>query len=67
MSKHNSVRLAYKRTIKVEYESLGIICFGCGRVGHVQDSCKEGVVTQELTKRTSEGPVAGTTPVPAEN
>ncbi|KAL5767244.1 hypothetical protein ACOSQ2_014027 [Xanthoceras sorbifolium] len=67
MSKHNSVRLADKRTIKVEYESLGIICFGCGRVGHVQDSCKEGVVTQELTKRTSEGPVAGTTPVPAEN
>ncbi|KAL5777519.1 hypothetical protein ACOSP7_010445 [Xanthoceras sorbifolium] len=58
---------ADKRTIKVEYESLGIICFGCGKVGHVQDNCREGMVTQELTERTSEGPVAGAAPVPAEN
>ena len=29
------------RAIRVEYESLGLICFQCGRVGHSKDSCVE--------------------------
>ena len=32
------------RTIKVEYENLGVICFKCGRIGHNKEFCKEGVV-----------------------
>ncbi|KAK2636452.1 hypothetical protein Ddye_031244 [Dipteronia dyeriana] len=31
------------RTIKVEYENLGLICFKCGRIGHSKDLCKEGM------------------------
>ncbi|KAK3184665.1 hypothetical protein Dsin_031951 [Dipteronia sinensis] len=32
------------RSIRVEYESLGSICFKCGRYGHSKDNCKEGLV-----------------------
>ncbi|KAK0597259.1 hypothetical protein LWI29_023477 [Acer saccharum] len=32
------------RTIKVEYENLGLICFSYGRVGHSREMCKEGAV-----------------------
>ena len=32
------------RSIKVEYESLGFICFKFGRYGHSKESCKEGIV-----------------------
>ncbi|KAK3195831.1 hypothetical protein Dsin_027141 [Dipteronia sinensis] len=32
------------RSIRVEYESLGLVCFKCGRYGHSKDSCKEGLV-----------------------
>ena len=32
------------RSVKVEYESLGIICFKCGRYGHSKESCRDGVV-----------------------
>lgn len=31
------------RSIRVEYENLGLICFKCGRVGHSKDICTEGV------------------------
>ncbi|KAK2634118.1 hypothetical protein Ddye_028910 [Dipteronia dyeriana] len=31
------------RAIRVEYESLGLVCFKCGRYGHSKDSCKEGI------------------------
>ncbi|KAK3218142.1 hypothetical protein Dsin_012112 [Dipteronia sinensis] len=34
------------RVIKVEYESLGLICFKCGRVGHSKDSCVEVCVSR---------------------
>ncbi|KAK3205340.1 hypothetical protein Dsin_019386 [Dipteronia sinensis] len=34
------------RTIKVEYKSLGLICFICGRIGHSKELCKEGIVEQ---------------------
>ncbi|KAK0586904.1 hypothetical protein LWI29_014182 [Acer saccharum] len=30
------------RIISVEYESLGLNCFKCGRYGHSKKSCKEG-------------------------
>ncbi|KAK3184852.1 hypothetical protein Dsin_032138 [Dipteronia sinensis] len=36
------------RTVRVEYESLGLICFKCGRYGHSKDSCREGVVEQKV-------------------
>ncbi|KAK3198306.1 hypothetical protein Dsin_021721 [Dipteronia sinensis] len=29
------------RTIMVEYESLGLICFKCGKYGHSKDNCRE--------------------------
>ncbi|KAK3185201.1 hypothetical protein Dsin_032487 [Dipteronia sinensis] len=32
-----------KRSVKVEYESLGRICFTCGRFSHSRDACREGV------------------------
>ncbi|KAK0591926.1 hypothetical protein LWI29_010382 [Acer saccharum] len=38
-----------ERTIKVEYENLGLICFNCGRVGHSKELCKEGKVEQDKT------------------
>ncbi|KAK3205965.1 hypothetical protein Dsin_020011 [Dipteronia sinensis] len=36
------------RTVRVEYESLGMICFKCGRYGQSKDSCREGVVEQNV-------------------
>ena len=33
-----------ERSIKMEYENLGAICFNCGHYGHSKDSCKEGLV-----------------------
>ena len=38
--------LVEDREIKVEYESLGSICFKCGRVGHNKEVCREGIVEQ---------------------
>ncbi|KAK2659814.1 hypothetical protein Ddye_006347 [Dipteronia dyeriana] len=32
------------RSIRVEYESLGLICFKCGRYEHGKENCREGVV-----------------------
>ncbi|KAK2647582.1 hypothetical protein Ddye_015071 [Dipteronia dyeriana] len=32
------------RSIRMEYESLGSICFKCGWIGHNKDSCREGLV-----------------------
>ncbi|KAK3222484.1 hypothetical protein Dsin_009509 [Dipteronia sinensis] len=32
------------RSIRVEYESLGLVCFKCGIYGHSKDSCREGIV-----------------------
>ncbi|KAK3231082.1 hypothetical protein Dsin_002963 [Dipteronia sinensis] len=32
------------RSIRVEYESQGLVCFKCGRYMHSKDSCKEGLV-----------------------
>ena len=36
------------RTIRVEYESLGLICFKCGKYGHSKESCREGMVEQNV-------------------
>ncbi|KAK0574080.1 hypothetical protein LWI29_017932 [Acer saccharum] len=33
-------------SIMIEYKSLGLFCFKCGKVRHYKDSCREGVVTQ---------------------
>ncbi|KAK2653364.1 hypothetical protein Ddye_013220 [Dipteronia dyeriana] len=30
------------RSIKVEYESLCLICFNCGRIRHSREACMEG-------------------------
>ncbi|KAK3222199.1 hypothetical protein Dsin_009224 [Dipteronia sinensis] len=35
-------------TVRVEYESLGMICFKCRRYGHSKDSCREGMVEQNV-------------------
>ncbi|KAK3232508.1 hypothetical protein Dsin_004389 [Dipteronia sinensis] len=44
------------RIVKVEYESLRLICFECGRVGHNKDSYREGIVEQnEQEKNTEQG------------
>ncbi|KAK3185134.1 hypothetical protein Dsin_032420 [Dipteronia sinensis] len=32
------------RTIRVEYENLGLVCFKCGRYGHSKENCREGMV-----------------------
>ncbi|KAL5765674.1 hypothetical protein ACOSP7_016291 [Xanthoceras sorbifolium] len=32
-----------KRTIKVEYENLRLICFNCGRYGHSKELCRDGI------------------------
>ncbi|KAK0608273.1 hypothetical protein LWI29_028212 [Acer saccharum] len=32
------------RSIRVEYESLGLICFKCGRFGHCKESYRDGIV-----------------------
>ncbi|KAL5739817.1 hypothetical protein ACOSQ2_028997 [Xanthoceras sorbifolium] len=29
------------RKVRIEYENLGLICFKCGKIGHVMDSCRE--------------------------
>ncbi|KAL5753236.1 hypothetical protein ACOSQ2_023743 [Xanthoceras sorbifolium] len=29
------------KLVDIEYENLSMICFKCGKVGHVQDNCKE--------------------------
>ncbi|KAK3198505.1 hypothetical protein Dsin_021920 [Dipteronia sinensis] len=31
------------RSIRVEYESLGLVCFTYGRYGHSKDNCREGL------------------------
>ncbi|KAL5842634.1 hypothetical protein ACOSQ3_013237 [Xanthoceras sorbifolium] len=42
------------RYVRVEYESLGLICFNCGRVGHGKDSCRKGTQEHhEATRRQS--------------
>ncbi|KAK2638984.1 hypothetical protein Ddye_026779 [Dipteronia dyeriana] len=42
------------RSIRVEKENLGLICFKCGRVGHSKDNCTEGVVQQNESENHSE-------------
>ncbi|KAK3183171.1 hypothetical protein Dsin_030457 [Dipteronia sinensis] len=32
------------RSIKVEYECLGLISFNCGRIGHSTEVCMEGKI-----------------------
>ncbi|XP_020674040.1 uncharacterized protein LOC110093478 [Dendrobium catenatum] len=47
----NWVRREYAR---VEYEGIGLMCYGCGRVGHRRDSCPFKSVAQAPS--TSEKP-----------
>jgi hypothetical protein len=44
------------RTIKVEYENVGLICFKCGRIGHSKELCKEG---EEEQNRAADMPDIG--------
>ncbi|KAL5760949.1 hypothetical protein ACOSQ2_019787 [Xanthoceras sorbifolium] len=34
------------KIIRIEYENLSMVCFICGKVGHVQGNCKEGDMDQ---------------------
>ncbi|KAL5742374.1 hypothetical protein ACOSP7_029106 [Xanthoceras sorbifolium] len=34
------------KIIRIEYENLSMVCFLCGKVGHVQGNCKEGDMDQ---------------------
>ncbi|KAK3231897.1 hypothetical protein Dsin_003778 [Dipteronia sinensis] len=38
------------RVIRVEYESLGLICLKCGRYGHSRENCREGVIEEMATE-----------------
>ncbi|KAK2645211.1 hypothetical protein Ddye_020406 [Dipteronia dyeriana] len=49
-----SILIVEDRVIKVEYESLGVICFKCGRVGHTKDLCREEVVEQDEVEKNTE-------------
>ncbi|KAK2652842.1 hypothetical protein Ddye_012698 [Dipteronia dyeriana] len=40
--------------IGVEYESLRLICFKCGRYRHNQDYCREGLVKKQVEMETNE-------------
>ncbi|KAK2642539.1 hypothetical protein Ddye_024302 [Dipteronia dyeriana] len=42
------------KIIKVEYENLGLICFGCGRVGHGKEWCKKGIVDSKVDDKPTE-------------
>ncbi|KAK0585714.1 hypothetical protein LWI29_032918 [Acer saccharum] len=42
------------RVVMVEYESLGLLCFKCGKVGHYKDTCREGLVPQSDQGRNAE-------------
>ena len=33
---------------RAEYEDLAMICFQCGRYGHVSEVCKEGINNQAM-------------------
>ncbi|KAL5840076.1 hypothetical protein ACOSQ4_012684 [Xanthoceras sorbifolium] len=45
------------RRVKVEYESMGLICFNCGRIGHGKDSCMEGLKQTQATEASKENKV----------
>lgn len=36
-----------RRIYGVEYEGLGMICFGCGRYGHRKEACGENIVREK--------------------
>ncbi|KAK0587068.1 hypothetical protein LWI29_016800 [Acer saccharum] len=42
------------RSIKVEYENLGLIYFKCGRVGHNKEACLEDVLNRKEGAQVSE-------------
>ncbi|KAL5738181.1 hypothetical protein ACOSP7_030942 [Xanthoceras sorbifolium] len=35
------------RAIRVDYESLGVVCFKCGKYSHIREACKEGVIASQ--------------------
>ncbi|KAK2635433.1 hypothetical protein Ddye_030225 [Dipteronia dyeriana] len=43
------------KAIKVEYENLRLVCFKCGRIGHIKEFCKEGVVDVHDKVKVPEG------------
>ncbi|KAL5773356.1 hypothetical protein ACOSP7_012948 [Xanthoceras sorbifolium] len=48
-----------ERRVRVEYESVGLICFNCGKIEHGKDRCKEGLHShqeEETSKESAEDP-----------
>ncbi|KAK3230978.1 hypothetical protein Dsin_002859 [Dipteronia sinensis] len=41
------------RSIRVEYESLGLVCFKCGKYGHSKDNCREGQVEPIIEEKAT--------------
>ncbi|KAL5759889.1 hypothetical protein ACOSQ2_018727 [Xanthoceras sorbifolium] len=48
MDGHKSVLSVYGKIIRIEYENLSMVCFSCGKVGHVQTNCREGEMDQGI-------------------
>ncbi|KAL5757024.1 hypothetical protein ACOSQ2_021770 [Xanthoceras sorbifolium] len=41
------------KSIRVEYENLGVICFNCGRYGHTKELCSEGLEKGGIEVKTN--------------
>lgn len=58
--------IAANMVYQVEYEGLGLICFGCGRYGHRKENCSWSPVNPtQVNPNQPPSPAAVTTPSPA--